>query len=296
MVVGRPAEIAASATLSAVTTWAPLRQGIVDAVSGLSSPEASAKALAEWRDANSRDRNVARSIYEPAVQSDLAGQIFVASIEVGEATRLLADDPRSAFLRMTFEEAIAFWRERGGSQEALDLVLQAYRRQAARATALAMDTLSRRAQAEIERSFIEGGGVAQFIDAMNSETDSLGISPASPAYLETVFRTNTATAYGAGRVRQLNSPAVIAARPYRQYRASGDSRTRLNHRILDKLVLSAQQPLWLSIAPPNGFNCRCAVVSLSQRNFDQMGLTLSDSLPPGGGPDAGWSGSPVASI
>lgn len=282
--------------LDAASSWSPVRQSIVDAVRGATSAEQTSERLAEWSASHAADETIARSIYEPSVQSDLAGQLFVRLVEVADAKRLLADDPRAAFLRMSFEEAIAFWRERGGSPEILERVMRAYRRQAASATSLAVEALARRAQAEIERALTQGGGVAMFVDAMNTETDSLGISPANPYYLETVFRTNVATAYGAGRFRQLADPAVVAVRPYRQYRASGDGRTRPNHRALDRLVFAAADTLWFSIAPPNGFNCRCAVVSLDEDGFRERGGVLTTVLPAGAFADPGWNKPPTLSI
>lgn len=197
---------------------------------------------------------------------------------------------------MSFDEAVAFWRERGGDPAILERVLRVYRRQAATASSMALDAISARAVAEIERALTQGGGVDQFIGAMNAESDSLGISPQNPFYLETVFRTNVATAYGAGRFRQLADPAVVAARPYRMYRASGDGRTRANHRALDKLIFDAANTLWFSIAPPNGFNCRCAMVSLDDEGFRERGGVLTMALPPGAGADPGWNKPPTMSI
>lgn len=282
--------------LDAASSWSPVRQSIVDAVRGASTAEQTAARLAEWSASHAADETIARSIYEPSVQSDLAGQLFVRLIEVGDAKRLLADDPRDAFLRMSFDEAIAFWRERGGDPAILERVMRAYRRQAASATSLAVEALARRAQSEIERALTQGGGVGMFVDAMNAETDSLGISPANPTYLETVFRTNVATAYGAGRFRQLTDPVVVAARPYRQYRASGDGRTRPNHRALDKLIFDAASTVWLTIAPPNGFNCRCAMVSLDEEDYLERGGTLTTAIPAGAGADPGWNRPPTLSI
>ncbi|MCY3795428.1 MAG: hypothetical protein OXG51_13800, partial [Gammaproteobacteria bacterium] len=40
-------------------------------------------------------------------------------------------------------------------------------------------------------------------------------------------------------------------------------------------VLPIDHPFWKTHAPPNGWNCRCTLVALSERDLDRYGLSLS---------------------
>lgn len=95
--------------------------------------------------------------------------------------------------------------------------------------------------------------------------------------LETIFRTNTATAYMAGRYAQMQE--VKKYRPYWQYIAVADDRTRPEHAALNGLVFEADNPFWDTNYPPNGFNCRCDVLTLSKRQVEKLGLTVHEKIP-----------------
>lgn len=273
-----------------------MREDIRDIVAASSTPDEVAGKLAVWARDNADNERIVTSIYEPSVQSDLGGQAFVQLIEMQEDTRLLAVDSRAAFLDMPFEEALDFWRQRGGSREQLDLVLRAYREQAKGASSLFVDAVARRAIAELDLAIDAGSSMSAFAASINDEATNFGLGPVNPAYLETVYRTNIATAYGAGRFRQLSSPAVIAARPYRQYLTVQDSRVRSSHAVLDGLVFDARASDWLRIAPPNGYNCRCSMVSLSREKFLALGGQLTDAVPSDYEAEPGFDGPPTDQI
>jgi uncharacterized protein with gpF-like domain len=42
----------------------------------------------------------------------------------------------------------------------------------------------------------------------------------------------------------------------------GDDRVRPEHEVLDQFTARADDPVWMKIYPPNGFNCRCSVVPI----------------------------------
>lgn len=200
---------------------------------------------------------------QPAVVADLAGQLFVSNVEVGKKTRLLADERRPAFLNLPYQEALDYWVANGGSREMLDRVLAGYRKRATGATALMLDSLSRSVIARVEYAIEEGDTLRDFAQGVRDDTVALGISPASSSYLETVYRTNIQTAYGAGRFRQITDPDVLDVRRWVQYRTAGDNRVRANHAALDGVIFDSSSSEWHRIAPPCGFNCRCSVVTLS---------------------------------
>lgn len=99
-----------------------------------------------------------------------------------------------------------------------------------------------------------------------------------PYRLDTIYRTNTQSAYMAGRYQKMREN--VAARPYWQYVAVMDSRTRPAHAALNGRIFRWDDPIWDIIFPPNGYNCRCRVVALSQAEVDRhpVGVESSEGL------------------
>jgi len=88
-----------------------------------------------------------------------------------------------------------------------------------------------------------------------------------------VHRQNRNSAYGADRY--IKAQRTIDRRPYAQYHAVGDERTRPNHLALDGTVKPINAPFWASYWPPWAFNCRCSVTTLSQDELDAEGLSVA---------------------
>ena len=108
-------------------------------------------------------------------------------------------------------------------------------------------------------------------DGMSAEQVQLG----SVHRLKTIFRTNLRTSYMTGRYKTMQDS--IKARPYWQYIAILDSRTRPDHRALHGKVFLADDPIWDTLYPPNGWGCRCRVRALSEAALKRKGLTVSSS-------------------
>jgi SPP1 gp7 family putative phage head morphogenesis protein len=115
------------------------------------------------------------------------------------------------------------------------------------------------------------------------ETVQLG----SPHRLETIYRTNAQVAFQTGRYN--TQRGMQRVRPFWQYVAVLDSRTRETHAALDKKCWPASSPVWDTIYPPNGYNCRCRVRALTPAELVRKGITLE---PEGGAipeVDEGWN-------
>lgn len=97
----------------------------------------------------------------------------------------------------------------------------------------------------------------------------------SPHRLRTIYRTNKFSAYQAGRYKRQKERAE--SRPYWQYLAIMDSRTRPSHAALHEKVFRHDDPIWEQIYPPNGFNCRCRVRTLSESRLEAEGLAVDES-------------------
>jgi len=102
--------------------------------------------------------------------------------------------------------------------------------------------------------------------------DKFGRQLGSTRRLKTIFRTNMASSYNAGRYREQKRRAE--SRPYWQYVAVLDQRTRDQHRDLNDKVFRHDDPFWDYFYPPNGYNCRCRVRALSERKLKREGLKV----------------------
>lgn len=89
-----------------------------------------------------------------------------------------------------------------------------------------------------------------------------GLSVKEPFRIETIFRTQSALAYSAGRWQSDQHPAIQEILWGYKYVTVGDSRVRPAHRVLDGVTLPKDDEFWLYFWPPNGWNCRCSVISI----------------------------------
>lgn len=93
-----------------------------------------------------------------------------------------------------------------------------------------------------------------------------------------ILQTNLRTAYAAGKWEQIQ--AVKDDRPYLRYVAVLDDRTRPEHAAWSDTVLPVDDPWWDTHFPPNGWNCRCTVQSLNERDLARYGFEVSAAAPP----------------
>jgi len=90
--------------------------------------------------------------------------------------------------------------------------------------------------------------------------------------LKTIYQVNMQTSYMTGRYKiQLDN---ADNRPYWQYVAVMDKRTRPEHAELNERTFRYDDPFWDSFYPPNGWRCRCRVRALSK---DDLNGPIADS-------------------
>lgn len=166
-------------------------------------------------------------------------------------------------------------------------------------------SVSRYTSAEVLNQFLrelvdaieDGTTFATFRERMNDFLERNGYTVASSWHLNVIYQTNLQTAYNAGRYE--NMQAAKKLRPYWQYKTAGDGHVRESHAAMQDRVYAADDPIWNVWYPPNGFRCRCTVVSFSRRQVEERGLTVLDSPPTSltGNrpvfPDKGFSNNPA---
>lgn len=190
------------------------------------------------------------------------------------------------------EKAIEYFRQKGYaiSWSWLDVWQQAQAKAFTVAGVMKMDVLEDIRQA-VDKALAKGQTYADFKKSLiptlqrrgwwgrhaqtDMETGEMAGKGLTPWRLKTIYQTNLQTAYGAGRYNAFMEN--VQTRPYWQYTAVMDSRTRPTHAAMHGLVFRADDPFWDSFYPPNGFNCRCRVRALDGENMKERSLDLSSS-------------------
>jgi uncharacterized protein with gpF-like domain len=114
-------------------------------------------------------------------------------------------------------------------------------------------------------------------EAVNVESGEVRlVQLGSPRRLQTIFNVNVQTSLQVGHYKAQTDPDVLKARPYWHYSPVMDGKTRPMHRAWIVITLPADSPWWDTHYPPNGWNCRCTVVSMSLREIQRDGLRISD--------------------
>lgn len=134
-------------------------------------------------------------------------------------------------------------------------------------------------QDELTRAITDGISMGQWKSDMDGFLERNGYTKMHPLQAENIFRTNIQTAYNVGAHEEMTNPAVMRARPYWQYDAVDDHRTRPSHLAMDGKVFPADSPVWDTWYPPNGFRCRCSVSTLSEDEVKRQGLTVETEVP-----------------
>lgn len=187
----------------------------------------------------------------------------------------LLDDPEIIAEPVAPEAAIEFWKQRAKLtwEEAKGLADGAKAR-AFYVTGLYQQDLVNMVSDALQAALENGETLPDFKKRI---ADVISKQGWKDYRVETIFRTNMQSAYAAGRYRKMR--AVKESRPYWQYLAIMDKRTRPSHAILHGKVYPADHEFWQSNYPPNGFRCRCGVATLSERQVKAQNLTVETKMP-----------------
>ncbi len=196
------------------------------------------------------------------------------------------------------EKAVEFFRGKGLSASFAwqDMLHEEHDRAFTVAKMMDLDLLAD-VKAQVDRAISEGLTRRQFIDELMPTLIARGwwgrqevTDPAtgetveaqlgSARRLKTIYDTNLRTSYAAGHWARIEANKKTA--PYVMYSAILDGRTRPAHAGWNGKVLRADDEWWKTHTPPNGWNCRCTVIQLSERDLERMGKSGPDEAPTGG--------------
>lgn len=131
----------------------------------------------------------------------------------------------------------------------------------------------------LEKAIEEGTTKEQFREDMSRFLEEHGYEGINPWKSDNIFRTNIQTAFNAGHYKSMTEKSVLKLRPYWQYKTAGDGDVRESHAQMADKVYRADDPIWDIWYPPNGFRCRCMVVSLTRNQVESRGLRVESKMP-----------------
>lgn len=130
---------------------------------------------------------------------------------------------------------------------------------------------------ELVNAVEDGTTFDTFYENMTTFLERNGYAALNPWHADVIFQTNVQTAFNAGHYE--NMQAAKKYRPYWQYKTAGDGNVRETHAAMQDKVYAADDPIWNVWYPPNGYRCRCTVVSLTKEQVERRGLQISTKPP-----------------
>ena len=194
---------------------------------------------------------------------------------------------------LRFEEALAWLRARVPvTASEFRALSDAARRRAFTVGGVADADVVADVLASLEKAVEAGTDFNDWRKAMQPtlETAWKGRVPNPGHRLELIFRQNVQSAYAAGRFKQQRDPDVVKIRPYWLYDAVIDTRTSSVCRTLNGTLLLTTDPWWRTRYPPNHWNCRAGVRSLTRKQAAERGGPTK--TPTTQEPDAGFRSVP----
>ncbi|WP_319519645.1 phage minor head protein [uncultured Martelella sp.] len=222
----------------------------------------------EWIIGRLRPEN-APSGFETASKSILS--------RIQSALMAAAADP----LELPFDEAIAFFRQKVAiATKSWRDIFDAAHSKMFMVAGAQTEALVKDFQGAIERALKDGTTLEDFRKDFDQIVKTHGWSYNGDRGWRTrvIFETNLRTAYAAGRFAQLNSPEIRAAYPGWRYNHSGSKHPRHDHLAWDGKVWAADDPIWQSIYPPNGFGCGCFVTPVRYEAVETTGYDATPNL------------------
>jgi SPP1 gp7 family putative phage head morphogenesis protein len=166
-----------------------------------------------------------------------------------------------------FEDALAWFRQRTPMPARRYYVLETHARDKAfTVSQVAQMDVIQQVLTAIERAIDKGQDLRDFASEVGPALRRAWAgSVANPAHrLETIFRTNTASAFSRGRDLQMDAPVVSAVRPWRLFDDTRDGRESDICKAIGGTVVRFDDPWLATHTPPLHQQCRTQLRALRE--------------------------------
>lgn len=240
-------------------------------------------------------REIANSFQKRAISAlRSGGRVKIATPDEESIVSEMADLMLLAFVkRYRMEKAsadinLSFSRDVAKLARNTDLDLDAIRQQfisiAKPKVKVSVTYIQDRINAALHEITPKQQTTAQATRDLRRRFDEMGLTPKNPALAETLVRTHAQIAFASGQYLLDSDDPDDVIWGY-TYVTVGDNRVRDEHAALDGLTRPKDDPIWKTLWPPNGWNCRCQLIPLVEP-------APISRIPKGVGPDPGFSFSP----
>lgn len=106
----------------------------------------------------------------------------------------------------------------------------------------------------------------------------VGAQGLTASRLETVYRTNMQSAYNEGHMSTLRAPEVKKVAPLVMIVEMQDPRSRDHHAAMNGYIHTVEEFDRRQLSPPNGYNCRGTVRTVSWTEAERLGLVENDQI------------------
>lgn len=186
--------------------------------------------------------------------------------------------PDQSFRGVPFEEAIAHIKQKVQvpTERWDQLMGEAHAKAFTVAGAVKTDLLGD-LHSDVTKAIANGESIGQFRQRFDQTVHKHGWSfKGDPGWRsQLIYSTNMRTAHMAGRWKQFERNKKT--RPYLVYMTVGDERVRHDHKSWHLLALKVDDVFWLTHYPPNGWGCRCYVISATAKQIEKMGIEVAEN-------------------
>lgn len=145
-------------------------------------------------------------------------------------------------------------------------------------------------QNSLTRALEKGESYGTWLKGAKEKFKSAEFREAVPGQIKTVFNNAMLSSYSVQRYHGIM--AAESLRPFGQYKTMDDGKVRDDHVPLHDKIYELSNAIWNTLWPPNGHRCRGWVKTLSQRQMDAQGLSVSKPVSRRF-IDAGWASNPA---
>lgn len=182
--------------------------------------------------------------------------------------------PQNKILQLASFDANVFDKTISSYKKSLNVNIDKLQKQYSTRALRILNDVSKKVEKDLRNTTFglieEGATLSEATETLRERFQALGIDNTKDYQLETIFRTQSSLAYGAGRWIADQDPDIQEILWGYEYSTVGDDRVREEHAILDGTILPKDDPFWQRFWPPNGWNCRCIAIPIFADEVDQV--------------------------